>query len=257
MTDPAPTTDARPSDDLPLAGVIVLDKPYRKSSTSMVSLVKGRLRAAGAPKRVKVGHAGTLDPLATGVLVILVGRATKLSGQVMQGVKHYRALVDLSQNSTTDDLEGELTPVPVAEPPTAEHVRAILDDRFTGVVQQTPPVHSAIKVNGQRSYRLARADTASALEARPVRIDSIDIVRYDFPELELDVVCGKGTYIRSLARDIGVALHTGGMLGALRRTRVGAFSIENSITPEGLPERMTQADLTVTPEVEALRAPKA
>ncbi len=244
------TTDT--PDPAPLAGLIVLDKPYRKSSTSMVSLVKGRVRAGGAPKRVKVGHAGTLDPLASGVLVIMVGKATKLSSRVMDGVKHYDATIDLANTSDTDDLEGTLTPVEVADPPAIETIRAVLDEQFTGVIQQTPPAHSAMKVGGRRAYHLARADADVVLEPRPVRIDAITIERYAFPELVVGVTCGKGTYIRSLARDIGRSLGTGGTLTALRRTRVGPFHIDDAVTPDELPKAITQDDLTVTPEVRAL-----
>lgn len=236
----------------PLAGLIVLDKPYRKSSTSMVSLVKGRVRAGGAPKRVKVGHAGTLDPLASGVLVIMVGKATKLSAQVMDGVKHYDTTIDLSHSSDTDDLEGVLTPVDVASPPSLDDLRAVLDEQFTGVIQQVPPAHSAMKVGGKRAYHLARSDKPVQLEARPIRIDEITIERYEFPELVIGVTCGKGTYIRSLARDVGRAFGAGGTLTGLRRTRVGSFMIDDAITPEELPKVITQDDLRVTPEVQAL-----
>ncbi len=240
------------SDPAPLAGLIVLDKPYRKSSTSMVSLVKGRVRAGGAPKRVKVGHAGTLDPLASGVLVIMVGKATKLSSRVMDGVKHYDATIDLANTSDTDDLEGTLTPVDVGTPPTLASVREVLDQQFTGVIQQIPPAHSAMKVGGKRAYHLARADADVRLEPRPVRIDEITIERYAYPELIVGVTCGKGTYIRSLARDVGRALGAGGTLTGLRRTRVGPFMIGDAVTPEQLPKAISQADLTVTPDVRAL-----
>ncbi|MCA9279154.1 MAG: tRNA pseudouridine(55) synthase TruB [Phycisphaeraceae bacterium] len=230
--------------DLPTpTGFLVVDKPYRLSSTSIVSVVKARLRHGGAPKRIKVGHGGTLDPLASGVLVVLVGKATKLCDRVMQGTKTYRATIDLSRTSDTDDLEGELTDVHVAAPPTRETVDHVLQSKFTGTVMQTPPIHSAIFVNGKRAYDLARRGHDVQLEARPIQIDAISIERYEFPELEISVTCGKGTYIRSLARDVGVALKCGGMLTGLRRTQVGLFSLEHAYTLDDVPDPLMQEHL--------------
>lgn len=234
------------------AGFVVVDKPYRKSSTSIVTLVRGRLRAGGLPKSIKVGHAGTLDPLATGVLVVLVGRATRLSERVMEGAKTYEARVDLSRTSDTDDLEGVIADVPCEAPP-KERIEALLAERFTGVIQQTPPAHSAMRIGGRHAYELARKGRETPLSPRPVRIDAIRIAGYDWPMLDLVIDCGKGTYIRSMARDIGAALGTGGVLAGLRRTRVGAFTIEQARTPDALPDPLTLGDLLVTPEAQALR----
>lgn len=223
--------------DNPIEGIIVVDKPLGISSMGLCAKVRGKLRAGGAPKRVKVGHGGTLDPLATGVLVVLIGKATKRCEEVMAGVKGYRTSVDLSQVSTTDDLEGEKTSVV----PEVIPDRALVEDacsKWVGAVQQTPPIYSAIKVNGKRAYALARKGEAVKLEARTVQIDSIEIVSYDWPELVIDVVCGKGTYIRSLGRDIGGEVGAGGMLTELRRTRVGRFRIEDAVRLEDLPDPM-------------------
>jgi tRNA pseudouridine55 synthase len=198
-------------------------------------VVRRRLINAGAPKRVKVGHGGTLDPLATGVLVVLVGKATRLCDQVMAGAKRYEAVVDLSAFTTTDDAEGERTVVDVPVPPTLERVRAACVG-LTGVIMQSPPAYSAMKVDGQRAYKLARAGKAVSLAARPVRVDAIEIVSFAWPMLSIAIDCGKGVYVRSLARDLGVVLGTGGTLAALRRTRVGAAKIERAITLADVPD---------------------
>mgnify|MGYP006421022847 CR=1 FL=1 len=197
-------------------------------------VVRAKLRAGGAPKRVKVGHGGTLDPLATGVLVVLVGRATRLQDSVMGTDKGYRATIDLAHVSESDDMEREPEPVAVETAPDRDAIVRVLD-RFVGVIEQAPPAHSAVKIGGKRAYQHARAGRAIAPDARPVRIDAIEIVSYAFPELVVEVHCGKGTYIRSLARDIGAALGTGGMLAGLVRTRVGRFTLEDAARLDDLP----------------------
>lgn len=224
------------------AGLLVMDKPLRRTSMDICRIVRRRLVNAGAPKRVKVGHGGTLDPLATGVLVIMVGKATRLCEQVMTGAKSYLADIDLSAFSTTDDAEGERTIVTIAQPPSPEAV-ATACARFVGVIQQMPPPYSAMKINGRRAYDMARRGEEVRLAPRPVRIDAIVVEAYAFPHLRITVDCGKGTYIRSLARDLGGALGTGGMLSGLRRIRVGRFTIDQARTVESLPEKMLAADL--------------
>jgi tRNA pseudouridine55 synthase len=204
--------------------------------------VRRRLVAAGAPKRVKVGHGGTLDPLATGLVVVLVGKATRLCDRIMGGRKRYVATIDLSRTSTTDDREGQITEAQVAAPPTREHIAAAART-FVGTIQQRPPAHSAIWVDGRRAYHLARKGQLNELPARPVQVYHINLLDYLWPRLTIDVTCGKGTYIRSLARDIGAALGAGGMLDALRRTEVEPFTIEQARPPSALPDRLTQADL--------------
>ncbi len=204
--------------------------------------IRWRLKRGGAPKRVKVGHGGTLDPLASGVLVILVGSCTRLCGEIMDGEKGYETTIDLSAFTDTDDAEGVRRKVDVPSPPTREAIEAILP-RFTGTVMQTPPIYSAIHVDGQRAYDLARAGKPVELKPRPVQIHELRVLAYEWPTLTIAIRCGKGTYIRSLARDLGVALGTGGTLAALRRTRVGRFVIEEARTMASLPEAMTQNDL--------------
>ncbi|MCW5766016.1 MAG: tRNA pseudouridine(55) synthase TruB [Phycisphaeraceae bacterium] len=229
-------------------GLLVIDKPLGRSSMDVCRAVRRRLVAGGAPKRVKVGHGGTLDPLATGVLVVLVGKATRLCDRVMSGDKRYVAEVDLSAFTTTDDREGERTEVNVSSPPTREALdRACAE--FVGTVMQRPPVYSAIKIDGRRAYDLARRGRADDLviPARPVRIDRVSVEEYRWPLARLVIDCGKGVYIRSLARDLGALLGTGGTLASLRRTRVGDWSIEEARTIESLPETLTQYELIPIP----------
>lgn len=228
------------------AGLLIIDKPLGLTSMDVCRRVRRRLINAGAPKRVKVGHGGTLDPLATGLMVILIGKCTRLCDQIMLGEKSYETRVDLSAFTTTDDAEGERTEVAVTVPPTLDQVRAACD-RFTGTIMQTPPAFSAMKVGGQRAYKLARRGEDVVLQPRPVTIHAITINSYAFPSLTLTVDSGKGTYIRSLARDLGQALGTGGTLAGLRRTRVAPFTIDQAVTLESLPERLTQADLLPPP----------
>lgn len=222
----------------------MVDKPLNLTSMNVCSIVRGRLKAGGAPKRVKVGHGGTLDPLASGVLVVLIGKATKMCDEVMAGVKGYLTTVDLSQVSTTDDLEGEKTEILPETIPTLEDVESACA-KWVGDVMQAPPPYSAIKVNGQRAYALARKGEEVVLPARPIRIDSIEIVSYEWPMLTIDVVCGKGTYIRSLGRDIGRELGAGGMLTALRRTRVGRFTLDQAITLDEVPNPFDPGTVTM------------
>jgi len=225
-------------------GMLVVDKPLGPSSMQMCRIVKRRLINGGAPKGVKVGHGGTLDPLATGVLVVMVGRATKLCDKVMAGAKQYETQIDLSAFSTTDDAEGERTIVSVDVPPDLQTVQAACA-KFVGTIMQKPPIYSAIKIDGQPAYKAARQGLGDSLKltARPVRVDGIAVVRYEWPTLVLLVDCGKGVYIRSLARDIGTTLGTGGMLTALRRTRVGMFDIADASTPDAMANVLTEADL--------------
>lgn len=224
------------------AGLLLIDKPEGPTSMDVCRAVRRRLVAAGAPKRVKVGHAGTLDPLATGLLVVLVGKATRLCDRYMAGEKRYLAGVDLSRTSATDDREGPIHEVENPAPPTLDAIRAALP-RFVGAIMQAPPAFSAVKVGGERAYRLARKNKAPTLSPRPVVIHAVDIVEYAWPILRLDVRCGKGVYIRSLARDLGAVLGVGGMLHSLRRTRVGPFSVDGAAPLETLPARLSQSDL--------------
>lgn len=232
-----------------LNGMLVIDKPLGMSSAYVCTVIRGK--SGGA----KVGHTGTLDPLATGVLVLCLGRATRLVERIMGTPKRYETEIDLSAFSTTEDLEGELTPVDVAPPdrPTAERIRQVLAEQFTGVIDQAPPAFSAMKIGGRPAYKLARTgDLPEGLEPRPVRIDAIEILNYEWPKLTLDIRCGRGTYIRSLARDIGAALGTGGHLTALRRTAVGQFTEKLAQQLETIPDGAAFDQSLLLP-VDALR----
>jgi tRNA pseudouridine55 synthase len=236
-------------------GLLVVDKPLQWSSMTVVRKLRQAVRRGldpradelvdGRPKKkrkVKVGHAGTLDPLATGIVVCCVGKATKLVSQLMGLTKVYEAQVDLSAFTVGDDREGERREVDVAKPPEEATVRAVLDG-FVGEIQQVPPAHSALWVNGQRAYKLARAGEDVQLEPRTVRIDAIELLSYAWPMVRIRVTTGKGVYIRALARDLGKALGTGGHLAALRRTAVGRFDLSMAVQPERLAGAVVQQDL--------------
>jgi tRNA pseudouridine55 synthase len=220
--------------------LINLDKPEGTSSARAVARVKRLL-----PRGTKIGHAGTLDPFATGVLLLLIGRATKLCESLMDQPKEYQATVKLGATTPTDDPESEETPFGPASFSLAHGPGHISDSvtrfefenvlpRFVGAIQQIPPAFSAMKLGGQRAYKLARRGQAMKLEARTVHVYAIELIDFTWPLLKLRIDCGRGTYIRALARDIGVALGVGGYLTELRRTRIGAHTIERSVTLERL-----------------------
>jgi len=231
----------RPRYRTKLDGLLVVDKPVGLSSMDVVRRVR---RAAGF---CKTGHGGTLDPLASGVVVCCLGRATKRVESLMAGTKVYEAVVDLSAFTSTDDREGPREEVAVASPPTRAAVEAACGG-LTGWIEQRPPAYSAVHVGGQRAYKLARRGEAVALPTRRVRVDAIEVTGYGWPWLSLTITCGKGTYIRSLARDLGVKLGTGGHLASLRRTAVGRYTIEMAVGIERLEEPILQGDLLGVPE---------
>jgi tRNA pseudouridine55 synthase len=209
-------------------GILVLDKPSSLSSARAVGHIKRLL-----PRKTKIGHAGTLDPFATGVLLLLVGRATKLCEKIMDLPKQYSATVAFGSTTATDDPESEPRPWPGMTAntplPQIQDIDNILP-RFTGQVMQTPPIFSALKIKGRRAYQLARSGAVPVMVPRPVMIYGIRPVEYTWPLLKLSVDCGRGTYIRALARDIGAALNVGGHLTELRRTRIGPFALESSVS---------------------------
>jgi tRNA pseudouridine55 synthase len=205
-------------------GLLVLDKPAGLTSREAVDRAQRWF-----PRSARLGHTGTLDPLATGVLVLCVGAATRLTEYVQDMAKTYRAGLRLGARSDTDDADGTVTPLPVDRPPERAAVARQLQ-AFVGEIDQVPPAYSAAKVTGRRAYDLARQGEEVSLQPRRVRISGIDLVDYDFPRLTLDVYCGKGTYIRSLARDLGERLGCGALVETLRRTRVGPFSVADALT---------------------------
>jgi tRNA pseudouridine55 synthase len=210
----------------PWNGLIVVDKPTGMTSRAALDRVAGLL-----PRKTRIGHAGTLDPLASGVLVLCIGSATRLVEFVQDLPKSYQARIRLGANSNTDDADGICEPVPGAQAPDLESIRREVAN-FEGEIQQTPPRFSAAHHDGQRAYKLARKDREFDLAPRTVRISRIEIDAYDYPYLNLTVDCGKGTYIRSIARDLGNRLGCGGYIATLRRTRIGSFTTDNTVTLE-------------------------
>jgi tRNA pseudouridine55 synthase len=210
-----------------LFGILNANKPSGLSSRKVVDQVERHVRPA------RCGHAGTLDPLASGVLVICVGPATRLIPYVQRMPKSYRATFLLDQSSLTDDVESDITHVAGAPEPTAAQIAAVLP-QFAGTIQQRPPVFSAVKVAGRRAYALARRGKAVELAPRPVTIYRLAVTRYNYPELELHIECGSGTYVRSLGRDLAAALGTSAIMSALVRTAIGGFRVENSVQPDEL-----------------------
>jgi tRNA pseudouridine55 synthase len=207
-------------------GVVNLDKPPGITSARAVGAAKRML-----PRGTKIGHAGTLDPFATGVLLLLVGKATKACEQLMDRPKQYEATVRLGATTATDDLESPEIPYPRHTPePPAFGVIYLAVQGFVGEIMQRPPAFSAMKVGGRRAYDLARQGDAVELAPRPVRVYGIELIEYAWPLVRLRIDCGRGTYIRSLARDLGQALSTGGYLTQLRRTRVGDFAVGDAVT---------------------------
>jgi tRNA pseudouridine55 synthase len=208
---------------LTMNGLLVIDKPGGMTSRNVVNRVQRWF-----PRKTKVGHTGTLDPLATGVLVVCVGAATRLADFVQAMRKTYRSRFRLGATSTTDDADGEVTFNAAAVPPTRAQIDAVIPS-FLGNVEQVPPSFSALKVSGARAHELAREGKDVPLAARPVRIDAIRVRGYEWPFLDVEIDCGKGTYIRSIARDLGARLGCGGTVETLRRTRVGPFTAEQGI----------------------------
>jgi tRNA pseudouridine55 synthase len=211
-----------------MQGVLNVDKPADLSSARVVSVVKRLL-----PRGTKIGHAGTLDPFATGVLLLLVGKATKLCERLMNEPKQYEATVKLGGTTATDDPESPETPTPGAAPVAPETVRAALAP-LVGEVLQRPPAYSALKVAGRPAYKLARGGQVVELEPRRVRVYGIELLGYEWPVVTIRVDCGRGTYVRAIARDLGTALGVGGYLTQLRRTRVGPFAAADAVTPARL-----------------------
>ena len=211
----------------PKEDIILIDKPAGLSSFGVVARVRRRL-SEQAGKKIKVGHTGTLDPFATGLLILLANKATKLSNQFLKLDKWYEATIFLGKTSTTGDPEGEITNQYVEVIPTAEEVKTVVS-KFVGQITQTVPAFSAVKINGQRAYQLARRGEAVSMPTRQIEIYAIEILSYNYPELVIRTHVSSGTYIRALGEDIGKALGVGAYLTALRRTQVGEYQIENAV----------------------------
>lgn len=215
--------------------VIPINKPYTWTSFQVVSKIRYLLSRKYGIKRFKVGHAGTLDPLASGVLLLCTGKATKRIEELQSKTKEYIAEITLGATTPSFDLEHPIDATYPYKHITMDMVKETLG-RFIGNIAQRPPLFSACKVDGKRAYDLARGGSDMQLTPKQIRIDEIELLDYDLPRIKIRVVCGKGTYIRSLARDIGEALQSGGHLTDLIRTRIGEYKIENCITPEAFQE---------------------
>lgn len=223
--------------------IIAIDKPYHMSSFGALAHIRYVL-SKFLHHKVKIGHAGTLDPLATGVLVLCTGKKTKEIEQLQTHTKEYTATLQLGATTASYDLEYTVNHTY----PTRHITRQLIEEtlpQFVGDIQQVPPTYSAVKVNGDRAYALRRAGEDVTLKPKNVRIDEIELTHYDDEnkQLGLRVVCGKGTYIRSLARDLGRALGSGAFLTELRRTRVGDFTVDNCVSFENFREWLEQQDI--------------
>ncbi len=223
--------------------IIAIDKPYHMSSFGALAHIRYVL-SKFLHHKVKIGHAGTLDPLATGVLVLCTGKKTKEIEQLQTHTKEYTATLQLGATTASYDLEHTVNHTY----PTRHITRQLIEEtlpQFVGDIQQVPPTYSAVKVNGDRAYALRRAGEDVTLKPKNVRIGEIELTHYDdeTKQLGLRVVCGKGTYIRSLARDLGRALGSGAFLTELRRTRVGDFTVDNCVSFENFREWLEQQEI--------------
>ena len=224
--------------------IIYINKPYRMTSFGALAFVRTRVSRRIGVRRVKIGHAGTLDPLATGVLVLCTGKKTKEIERLQLDTKEYTATLQLGATTPSYDMEHEVD----ATFPTSHITRELIEQvlaGFVGDIQQVPPAYSACKIGGDRAYELMRKGKDVELAAKTVRIDDIELTGFDAQSMQMSirVVCGKGTYIRSLARDIGQALQSGAYLTALCRTRVGDVRIEDCITIDDFPAWLEQQEI--------------
>ena len=222
--------------------VLYFDKPLKWTSFAVVNKIRYHICRKLGVKKIKVGHAGTLDPLATGVMIICTGKATKRIEEFQYHTKEYIATLQLGATTPSFDLEKEIDATYPTEHITRELVEEALQ-RFTGRIEQIPPVFSACKVDGKRAYDLARKGEDVELKAKTLIIDEIELLECNLPEIKIRVVCSKGTYIRALARDIGEVLNSGAHLTGLIRTRVGDVRLEDCLSVESFPEWLDQQEI--------------
>ncbi len=224
--------------------IIYINKPYRMTSFGALAFVRTRVSRRIGVRRVKIGHAGTLDPLATGVLVLCTGKKTKEIEQLQHDTKEYTATLQLGATTPSYDMEHEVDATYPTAHITRERIEEVLTS-FVGNIQQVPPAYSACKIGGDRAYDLKRKGKDVELAAKTVRIDEIELTAFDAEAMQMSirVVCGRGTYIRSLAHDIGQALDSGAYLTALCRTRVGDVRIEDCITIDDFPAWLEQQEI--------------
>lgn len=229
--------------------ILCIDKPLGWTSFDAVKRVRGALTRRMKLKKLKVGHAGTLDPLATGVMIICTGKATKRIDELQAGVKEYVATMRLGATTPSFDLETEIDATYPTEHITRQLVEQTLT-RFTGRIEQIPPAFSACKVDGKRAYSLARKGVDVELKPKVLIIDSITLLDFTAESITLRIVCSKGTYIRALARDIGEALGSGAHLTALRRTRVGEIEVENCLSVDDVAELIRTVPIEMPEETD-------
>lgn len=238
----------------PIEGeVFYIDKPLEMTSFAVVKQVRGRLRTRLDRKNIHVGHAGTLDPLASGVLIVCTGRMTKRIEELQAGVKEYTAWVRLGETTPSFDMETQVDATYPWEHITREQVEKVLKEQFIGSIEQVPPAFSACKVGGKPAYKLARKGREVEIKAKTLVIDDIEVVECGLPAeptLVLRVVCSKGTYIRALARDIGVALGSGAHLYGLRRTQVGDMRVEQCESLDSILSRLETEEMVSAEEAE-------
>lgn len=233
----------------PLEGeILYIDKPLHWSSFDAVKRVRGIMARRLKIKKMKVGHAGTLDPLATGVMIVCTGRATKRIDELQAHTKEYVATIALGATTPSYDLETEIDATFPTEHITREMVEETLK-KFTGRIEQVPPAFSACKIDGKRAYKMARKGKEVELKAKILVIDEIELLEYSQQSIVVRVVCSKGTYIRALARDIGAALNSGGHLTALRRTRVGDVKVEDCLTVDQAVEMLNNIDIVMPEDI--------
>ena len=224
--------------------ILYFDKPLGWTSFKVVGHVRYHICRRIGEKKLKVGHAGTLDPLATGVVIVCTGKATKRIEELQYHTKEYVATLRLGATTPSFDLEHEVDATYPTEHITREMVEQVLQ-QFVGEIQQIPPAFSACKIDGNRAYDLARRGEEVNLKPKLLVIDEIELLKYDMPEIVIRVVCSKGTYIRALARDIGVALNSGAHLTALRRTRVGDVRVEDCLDPREFAEWIQTQEIEI------------
>ncbi len=222
--------------------ILSFNKPYGWTSFQVVSKVRSAISKKLHVKKIKVGHAGTLDPLATGVLIVCTGKSTKLIDELQSHTKEYIATLKLGATTPSYDKETEEDAVYPTEHITKELVETVLQ-RFIGTIEQTPPEYSAVKINGKRAYEFARKGKSVELKPKTLIIDSIELLECNFPEIVIRVVCSKGTYIRALARDIGRELQSGAYLTGLVRTRIGEYKIDECLDPETFNEWLDSQEI--------------
>lgn len=226
--------------------VLFFNKPLKWTSFDLVNKFRYKLSRKLKVKKIKVGHAGTLDPLATGVMIVCTGKATKRIDEFQYQTKEYIATLKLGETTPSFDLEKDVDAVYPTEHITRELVEEVLKT-FVGVIQQVPPVFSACKVDGKRAYELARKGEEVELKSKTLIIDELELLECELPVIKIRVVCSKGTYIRALARDIGTALNSGAHLIALERTRIGDVTLDMCMNPEDI-DKFLDEEVVVTNE---------